>query len=199
MLSELNNLLLLFMLIAFAMVMWRVRRHSFKLKVRLDKEKRYARLIIDTVPSLIFVTDENLIIVAANQSFAEMVEALVDEMVGQPLGNFIKDEKILQQIRLDTLGVLRNNRTLHGGSLHLKHPKTKQWQAFTLSRRILHNGVKGVITVAQDVTSLKDALESSRQNEADLLTIKNELLKEKSLHMALIKDYEKIVRATLYD
>lgn len=97
------DLSLILMVIVLIMVYLLQRyRVMLLLNNQLQKQQDKIRLIIDTVPSLIFLTDDRLNILLVNVSFAEMFNLSVEDMIGQSLTKFISDTKTLLKIQADT-------------------------------------------------------------------------------------------------
>jgi len=145
----------------------------------LKRKEKHTQLIIDTMPGLVLVLDKNLTIISTNHFFAEMFGVSVEAMLGQPLELFIQDLAILNKIRIDTLSVLRLGHTVHESELYLKDIKTGERRSFTLSRKMYHDGVEGVIVMGSDITNFKAlfaALQVSEHLYSKLLKECNNLI-----------------------
>jgi len=155
----------------------------------LERERVKIRLIIDTVPSFIFITDENMNILLANVSFANMFNVKFSDMIGKPLTTFINDPVTILKLQNDVVTILLKNITEHGGELMLRHPQTGEKRYYNLSRSVFHNGHKGVITIANDITTLKamiDVLRVTQQHYADLIESSSNLILQISPEMTIL-------------
>lgn len=155
----------------FALYIHKTQHLLISKNYELDSLQRYYRLLIDTAPSLIFVTDSDLNLIELNQSFAEMFGKTRNDMVNNHLQLYIQSEDVLNHIQRDTNNVLKTSQTEHGGSFELLNIKTGEIQTFTLSRKILRNGKTGVITVASDITNFKSALQELKRTQDKYLKL----------------------------
>jgi len=184
------DLSLILMVIVLIMVYLLQRyRVMLLLNNQLQKQQDKIRLIIDTVPSLIFLTDDRLNILLVNVSFAEMFNLSVEDMIGQSLTKFISDTKTLLKIQADTDSILQKNRTEHGGELSLINPRSGETHYYNMSRSVFRNGIVGVITIANDITTLKhtiDRLRVTQNHYSDLVESSSNLILQIAPDMSII-------------
>jgi len=108
------------------------------------------------------VLDESGNLILINQAFADLFGLSISAMLNQPLSCFISNHGLLEKITKSNAIAFNSGNTQYNDDFYLRDPRTNEIRTFALSRRVLRNGVKVLVTVASDITALKATLEALR-------------------------------------
>ncbi len=139
-----------------------------KVEDKLHANQMRLKTIIDTVPALIFLKDKESKYLLVNKTFTDLFETTESEVIGKkPLDIFLrKDGEIIE--KEDSLITSGEKKSL---SIEEKFTTRKGEFWFKVNRVPLYNDhgqIIGLVGVASDITTIKEAEETLRNSESKL-------------------------------
>ena len=169
---------------------------EYYIKEQLDEQRQFNRLIMDTIPDLIFYKDLDSRYLTVNQAYADYVGMQIDEIVGLmdadmfPAWEAARDKAGDEEIFTSGKVLTIHEQTVTGAN-------GQQICAMTIKTPVkdADGTVKGVVGVSRDVTQLKEAEQrmlqqnEELQQQAEELQVQTEELQaqQDELHLVLAR------------
>ena len=122
-------------------------------------QREFLRAVIDANPHLTFVVDSNGLITLANQNFAATVGHALEEVVDQPLANFLSDPQLLQSFAEDEQDILSGRRPRVEREVAIANSagEVRWFHTIKAPIRAVSSNVEQLICVGIDTTERKRA------------------------------------------
>jgi len=152
----------------------------------VQKARKYAESIVETVSEPLIVLDDNLRVSSANRSFYQAFKATAEETVGQliyELGNHQWDISKLRELLMD---ILPKNTTLDDFEVECHLPNIGQ-RALLLNARQLYreeDNTQMILLTIEDITEHRQAEEELRGHRERL----EELVKERTAEIRMANE-----------
>jgi len=128
--------------------------------LNLEYERQLLRDVIDTPSNPIFVIDDELKLLFANQGMADVFGLPLEQLTGMRLDALIPDVQQLQKLKVETHHMLTLGDTHGLSEFSIYDVKQGDLTHYSLNRRVLHGNTHGVAIVATDITTLKHVIQS---------------------------------------
>lgn len=142
-----------------------------KAQDELGRQKSFMRQVIDSDPNLIFVKDEDGKILLANEAMAKIYGHTTDSIVGKYNWQLIDNQELITEYNLANRQVFENRRE----RVAIEKSQTPDGQIRimkTIRKPLLQtDGSVDLLTIAMDITELKDAEEGLRRLNRTLMLL----------------------------
>ncbi|MEO9476367.1 MAG: ATP-binding protein [Cyclobacteriaceae bacterium] len=148
--------------------------------IELTRQKEFVQAVIDQIPALIFVRNDQGEYILVNQVMARSFEMTTDEVKGKTIFQTHKDQQEAHEFLEEDKEILATGKSVSGDFL-VSMPEGKRWLFLTKSRMMV-NDEPHILGVHVDVTHIK-GVQLKLANANDELMVAMEKLKSTQLRL----------------
>jgi len=137
-----------------------------KTSMALEKSESFLRLIIDLIPHMISVKDENGRFLVVNQAVAQDLGLSVEELTGQLHSQVSTDSQASARMLASDKKVIETGNTVSLlTETHMASTRHSKWYATKKIPFTAADGDKGIVGITIDITELKQAEEELKKTK----------------------------------
>jgi two-component system, cell cycle sensor histidine kinase and response regulator CckA len=142
-------------------------------EVKLEGERAFLRQVIDSVPSLISVRDDEGRFQLANKSLATVCGTTPSRLIGRTVADFIPNEEEVIRIHTENLDVIRNRKAkfIPEEMANYPDPSVKWLSVYKVPLVDQNDVCNRILTVSTNTTHLKEADEEKKKLQNQLIQV----------------------------